>query len=297
MYRAFTLLFAALFLSGCPTQSGFKSILLSPKQSTLSVGETLALHVFGATSDGLIEEIEEDFTLNVDNATIAEAMGGTLRALHEGQATVTVTVPSSGLTASMAIRVTNAHVVSLSIEPAAPALPVGARQTFSAKARYSDGQNIDVTAQATWASSTAAVATLLDDPAQPGTIETHSPGVVTISATFGATQSNLQVRVTSAELAQIMIGAPQSLSPKPSAFSFHRNLCYKNQNCSPRLWWTTKMTMTRPPCRCLPSIRYQRRPPPTTTPRHTNRHPNRKVPQPQRKKKCSIHHINHYYSI
>ncbi len=72
-------------------------------------------------------------------------------------------------------------LTSISLTPASPSVPVGATQQFTATGTFSDGSNGNITASATWSSSTTTVATI----SSPGLTTVLDEGPTTIQAGVG----------------------------------------------------------------------------------------------------------------
>src|SRR5947209_20200802 len=87
-----------------------------------------------------------------------EAAAALALALTACSGGMTVSVPT--LPGSDAGQLPAATVVSLSISPAAPTVPQGAQEQLVATAHLSDGTSADVSAQAAWSTSAAAVSAL-----------------------------------------------------------------------------------------------------------------------------------------
>ena len=92
-------------------------------------------------------------------------------------------------------------LVSISVSPAAPQLPVQMQQQLTATGQLSDGTTEDVTATATWTSADATIATV----DAGGKVTAVGPGTVAIEATVGAISGTATVTITSASLVSIAV--------------------------------------------------------------------------------------------
>ena len=72
---------------------------------------------------------------------------------------------------------------SIAVTPTDPSIVLGTKQQFSALGRYSDGSEMDLTAQAQWTSSAPNVATVSDEPGSDGLATSVIVGRATIKAT------------------------------------------------------------------------------------------------------------------
>jgi hypothetical protein len=100
---------------------------------------------------------------------------GVVTGVSNGSTTIQATA-SNGITASVTVAVGNAVVLqTISVTPTTATVASGLTQQYTATGHNSDGTTADITASATWTSSTAAVATM------------DSFGVATVVGTSGQT--------------------------------------------------------------------------------------------------------------
>jgi Bacterial Ig-like domain (group 2) len=83
-------------------------------------------------------------------------------------------------------------VKSIQITPANPVVATGASLKMTATATYSDGNQLDVTSNATWSSSNTAVAAIKS----AGQVVAVSTGITTIDASFSGVDGTTQLSVT-----------------------------------------------------------------------------------------------------
>ena len=122
--------------------------------------------------------------------------------------TLNLSSPTGGATIARAVtRVTIVDndgavtLASIQVTPAAPAIPAGAQQQFTAIGTYSDTSTADLTSSVTWASDTPAVANI----GQGGLAHALAVGTTTISATLGAVSGGTQLTVAAAALQSIAV--------------------------------------------------------------------------------------------
>ncbi len=82
------------------------------------------------------------------------------------------------------IVVSAAKLVSITIEPGRPIVPIGGTVQFRAIGLFSDGREHDVTEVATWSSTDNAVSSVSDAPGSKGLATGLKSGKATISATY-----------------------------------------------------------------------------------------------------------------
>jgi uncharacterized protein YjdB len=108
--------------------------------------------------------------------------GGTATALGVG--TTKITASYSGFSGTATLTVTDPPISYVQVTPTNTNLPVGATQQFTATAVFTDFTTRNVTAQATWASTSASVAVVTSSGANAGRASALAEGTTTISATY-----------------------------------------------------------------------------------------------------------------
>jgi trimeric autotransporter adhesin len=181
----------------------------------VSVGQFILITATGLFADGTKQDITTQATwasadttlatVGLDTATSKEKVTG----VKAGG--VTVSAVLQGITGKATITVTTATISRIDVTPAQPILQKGVSQAFQATASYSDGTTGDVTSQATWASDTAAVATV-SASATGVLVRAVGAGSATISATVGTVVGSTTVTVTTPTLLSIAV-TPGTWSP------------------------------------------------------------------------------------
>src|SRR5206468_2120172 len=128
---------------------------------------------------------------------------GLATTLSAGTTTVSATV--DGVRGTTVLTVRPAQVVSISISPLEPSVPVGARPQLLATAIYDDGTSLAVTQAATWTSSDPTVAEIGTGGIDRGRVLARAPGTALVTATFGGVSGTLMVTVTDAALVGIQV--------------------------------------------------------------------------------------------
>jgi uncharacterized protein YjdB len=93
------------------------------------------------------------------------------------------------------------NLKSIVVTPAAPSVPSGETQQFTATGHYRDGSTQDITGSVTWSSSNTGVATI----ATSGLGTSHSTGSSTITATLSKVTGSSTLTVTNAVLVSIAV--------------------------------------------------------------------------------------------
>jgi hypothetical protein len=99
-----------------------------------------------------------------------------------------------------------AQLVSISVTPANPSIPMGVTEQFAASGTYSDGTTHDMTMQVTWRSSNTSVATVNSS----GLATAVAAGTATITGTSGSISGSTTLTVNPAGTISLAWDAPTS---------------------------------------------------------------------------------------
>lgn len=198
-------------------QNPLTSISINNVPTTaLAVGATVNLVATGVFADGTSQDVTAQATWASSAASVASvgstgATAGQVTGVAAGTFTVTATVGSVvGTSATMTVSAKK--LVSIAITPSNPTLQVGlTNQAFTATGTYDDTSTADVTQQASWSSSNAAVLTVVAGGANAGRVSTVAAGAATVTATIGSVSGTDQVTVTPARLRTITVSGPTVL--------------------------------------------------------------------------------------
>lgn len=162
---------------------------ISPIHVSLPAGAGQAFTATATYSDGTVEDVtssarwssSDESRLTVQNAP---ALAGYATLLSAGTASVRVTW--GGRTVEQPVRVTDATVVGLTVQPGRIDLAVRDFFQFQVVATYSDGTVKDARQLVTWTTSNAAVADVSNASGSEGVVTGLSPGQAVITAKLGA---------------------------------------------------------------------------------------------------------------
>ncbi len=202
------------------------TVTASPLQSIsidgvapVSVGQSILITATGIFADGTKQDITAQATWTSGDTTLATVALDSASAREKvtgiKAGTVSVIAVLSGVTGKAAITVTTATLTAINVTPALAIIQSGVSQQFQATATYSDGTTGDVTAQATWASSNTAVATVTAGAAGV-VVRAVATGSATISASVGTVTGSTSVTVTAPTLLSIAL-TPATWSPNVGA--------------------------------------------------------------------------------
>jgi trimeric autotransporter adhesin len=194
---------------------------VSPAAPTLAIDTTLELGATAIYSDGTSADVTAIATFTSSATGVASVNGHTLRGVAAGTATVTAVFMGQRGTAS--VTVTAATLRSLSLEPADAKLAVGSKLALTATGLFSTGAKQDLTAQATWTSSSTGIASV-----SAGNVTAVSAGTVTIKATFMGVSAQVTVTITAATITAIDLTPSQPVLPVGISRQFQATARYSD---------------------------------------------------------------------
>ncbi len=190
------------------TPAALVSLSLRPGSLSLSRGSSAGLTAIGTYTDGTTADLTAQVTWTSADATIASVSNGVgtsgvVQAVAVGD--TVITARSGAITITATVSVTPAVLLSLSLTPVLSALPLGASANFAATGTYSDGTTQDLTTQATWTSSDAAIISVSTAPGTQGRARALQQGSATITAATAGKTASLTITVTAASLASLTL--------------------------------------------------------------------------------------------
>ncbi|MBK7864135.1 MAG: Ig-like domain-containing protein [Archangiaceae bacterium] len=149
-------------------------------------------------SDGSTQDVTSQATWSSSDPTVATVSNGSgsrglVTAVAVGVSTLTATVGSTSGT--VVLTVTPAGLVSMTLTPQNATLATGSTVQLAAYGTYTDGATVDVTAQALWSSSNAAIADVSNAQGSFGLVSGFADGAVTVSATLAGKSAGTTVTV------------------------------------------------------------------------------------------------------
>ena len=202
-------------------------ILVSPQDVIVPLGGDLQLYATGIYDDRSSRDLTSVVQWESTNASVIEVSNrldeeGAAKALTAGEASVEATLDGV-VSVPVRLMVTDAELVSISLEPDAIQLEKGQTLQLTAQAAYSDGTRGDATTQVRWVTADGTVATL----ERSGLLEAVGAGETTIHASLdGLESSKVEVQVVSSGQADLSV---QDLTLEPGEDGFTVSLRIKNQ--------------------------------------------------------------------
>lgn len=188
-------------------------ITASPATTTMIKGTSSALTATGKFSNGTSRDITGIVAWSVANTNIATVTSpaGNLVWLNTSSTTsgtTTVTASYSTLSSTIDLTVTDLGVASIAISSGTMDLTVGTTARLNVIATLTDNTTQDVTANSTWASSDAAIASVDNTlSATIGRVNGVAAGSATITATYGGLHVTSLVTVKTRTVQSLAINA------------------------------------------------------------------------------------------
>jgi hypothetical protein len=179
------------------------SIVITPSNNPLSLGDTLALtatayDAYGDNLGPLQSAIWNSSNPAVASVSNAAGSAGIVNSLSVGTTTITASVGTISATAQITVTV---PLVSITMAPSNPSAILNSSAQplqFTATGVYSDGSSQDLTSFVAWSTSNSAVAAFLPNwpVTDPMPVVPAGVGTANISATFDRISSSTIVTVT-----------------------------------------------------------------------------------------------------
>jgi len=167
------------------------SIVVTPDQSSLPIGESKQLTATGTFTDGTVQDLTQSATWVSSGDAIA-GVNATGATVANGVGTATINASYSNLTGAALVTVTPAAALSLNIVPSSVSMPLGGSRQLQAIATFSDGSTQDMTGLVQWNSSQPNIVNINSG----GLLVAQQTGTSTISATGNSLSASADASVT-----------------------------------------------------------------------------------------------------
>ncbi|MBI2392217.1 MAG: Ig-like domain-containing protein [Deltaproteobacteria bacterium] len=206
-----------------------EQVTVSPLAPTCRIGDILQFQSTAISTGGTSRNVTTTSTWSSSAPTIVQYLGtpGRFRCLAKGTATVSASF--SGKTGSAPVTVTDAVVVSISVDPVGLTLAAGTFQQYQATALFSDGtsRNVTVDPGTTWSSTNPAVASV-NNVANKGRVAALSAGTTAIRATYSGVTGSTTLNVSAATVVAVQISPPAPNVPAGVSFDFTATAIYSD---------------------------------------------------------------------
>jgi uncharacterized protein YjdB len=184
------------------------TLTITPPNPSVAKGSTQQLGATGTLSDGTTQDLTNSVLWTASPATVTVSSTGLVTATANGTATVTAT--SGSVSASDTITVSGTSLVSIAVLPPNPAVINGKSKQLTAMATYSDASTQDITASASWSTSSPSVVNVSGS----GLVTAQALGTAPVKATSGSVSGSAMITVSPLTLVSIAIAPPNPSIPK-----------------------------------------------------------------------------------
>jgi uncharacterized protein YjdB len=202
------------------------SITLAPATISIAPGTEQQFTATGNFDDGSTQVLTSPQWSSSATSVLSVDTNGLGLAVGPGTSTVTVT--SGALSATAAVTVNSATLVSLAIAPSNSFMPAGAVKQFTATGTFSDNSTQDVTQSVVWSSSSPTVASIND----LGAVTSIATGSTTIAATWSAISQSTTLTVSNVQLVSITISPANARVEADTSLKFTATGVYSDGSTS-----------------------------------------------------------------
>jgi len=186
------------------------SIAVTPPTPSVALGNSQPFTAIGTFTDGSTQNLTSQVSWGVANTTVASINSLGL-ALTAATGTTQITATSGSVTGSATLTVTAATLVTVTVTPAVPMVPLGENQQFTATGTFTDKSIQDITQTVSWSSSVPSVASISMTTGTIGLATALLQGTTTITATQSGVTGSTTLTVNPAALLSINL-SPSSLT-------------------------------------------------------------------------------------
>jgi 6-phosphogluconolactonase (cycloisomerase 2 family) len=218
------------------------SIAVTPSTPSVPLGNTQQFTATGTYSDGSNQNITASVTwaatngtgsATINNAGLASTSGGS-------QGNVTLTATQGSVSGSATLTVAAPALVSISVTPTTPSVPLGNTQQFTATGTYTDSTNHNLTASVAWSATNGTGSASINSS---GLVTTSggSQGTVTLTAVSGTLSGSTTLTVAAPILVSIAVTPTNPSVALGSTEQFTAAGTYSdgsNQNITLSVTWT-----------------------------------------------------------
>lgn len=193
------------------TTAQLNTIEIQPSKQTAAIDYNVPIQAFGQYTDGSVFDITNLAEWSASDQSIlnlAESKNGIIRTEQVGNTLINASFNNiSGLGQ---VFVTASTLQSIQITTLTTTIPKLLQQQFQAIGTFSDTTTADITQQVTWQSSDTLLANI-DNSLNPGLLQTHSAGNVTVSASLNDITSQVPLIISNAVISSINVTAPKNI--------------------------------------------------------------------------------------
>ena len=187
-------------VSASVTPATLASITVTPANPSIAAGNVQQFTATGTFTDSTTQDLTSSATWVSSAANVATVDGsGLASGLSAGTATISANFGS--ISGGTVLTVTPAQLLSIDVNPQGPTMAVGTTLQLTATGKYSDSTTPDISAIATWTSSSTVTASV----DATGNVTGRKAGTATITATLNGVSGSTTVTVSNHTLLSIVV--------------------------------------------------------------------------------------------
>ncbi|MEM9378916.1 MAG: Ig-like domain-containing protein [Planctomycetota bacterium] len=186
--------------------NGLHCIEVTPADALIAAGTSQEYVATGIFENGERVDMTSTVAWGSSEPAIVTLDGATATGVAPGASIVRAVDPTTGLSGSATLTVTDAALVSLAITPPAPQIALGTQVQLVATGTFTDATVQDLTGLVDWTSSDGAIAAVV-----AGLVQGAGTGAATITATDPATGIDASVTLTVTPAVLVSIGVTPAL--------------------------------------------------------------------------------------
>ncbi|MDR8524896.1 Ig-like domain-containing protein [Shewanella fidelis] len=203
---------------------------ITPSNSVIAVSTHQVYQAIATYSDGASKDVTQQVNWTSSEPDLASiSAAGIAQGSLAGEVQITATLNplqegGSVLTDSATLRVTDAALTALNIEPAQAQILVGMTQNYRALALFADGHQQDVTNEASWKSLSADIATLESAGANVAIATGLAVGVTQVKAQFSTQEALATLVVLATKPSRLLISPLDEAIPNGTSLQYQAHL-------------------------------------------------------------------------
>ncbi len=227
------------------TPAALISIAVTPPSPAITLGQSQQFTETGTYTDSSSKDITTNVTWSTSNALVAiisNQTGSNGLATSSGAGSTVITAAMGSVSATATLSVGVPQLVSITVTPATPIIPLGTNQQFAATGTYTDNSTANLTNSVTWSSSNTSVAPVNNS----GMAASLSEGSTTITASLDAISGGTVLTVVAPAITAVQISPSNPSVPLGMTQQFTATAVYNNsstQDVTSSATWASLTTM------------------------------------------------------
>jgi len=187
-----------------------QSVAPTPKATALSLnlssvdisaGDSKSLKVTATMENGGTQDVTSQVVYLVENPSVATVSNGVIYAVNGGKTNINMSYGGQSKTIAVTVDAPSVRLTSITMSPSSVRLTEGDIQRLYVTARYSNGNEVNVSQDASYQSSNPSVAVV----SSQGVITGTGAGTAVISATYNGEKASSQVEVQGTFVREIKV--------------------------------------------------------------------------------------------